>query len=57
MQAEIDEAAPQEFLQVAALDRIAWPAAPDTFIPDGEHIWRICIPSGCLPGGVSRKCW
>lgn len=41
MQAEIDVATPEEFLQVAALDRLAWPTAPDTFIPDGEHIWRI----------------
>ena len=30
-----------EFLDVAALDRIAWPDLPETFIPDGEHIWRV----------------
>lgn len=40
-EAEIGEATPEEFLAVGALDRLAWPAAPDTFIPDGEHIWRI----------------
>lgn len=37
----IDNVQPDEFLFVAALDRLAWPAAPDTFIPDGEHIWRV----------------
>jgi phosphinothricin acetyltransferase len=37
----IGPAAVSEFLDVAALDRIAWPVIPDTFIPDGEHIWRV----------------
>jgi [ribosomal protein S18]-alanine N-acetyltransferase len=37
----IAAARPDEFLRVAALDRLAWPHAPQTFIPDGEHIWRI----------------
>lgn len=37
----IERAQPGDYLKVAALDRMAWPAAPDTFIPDGEHIWRI----------------
>lgn len=37
----IEDAQPSDFLNVAALDRIAWPEAPDTFIPDGEHIWRV----------------
>ena len=37
----IAPARPDEFLHVAALDRLAWPAMPETFIPDGEHIWRI----------------
>lgn len=37
----ITPARPDEFLHVAALDRLAWPRTPDTFIPDGEHIWRI----------------
>lgn len=41
MKYEIATAAPEEFLDVAALDRIAWPDDRDTFIPDGEHIWRI----------------
>lgn len=34
-------ARPGDYLQIAALDRLAWPDEPDTFIPDGEHIWRI----------------
>jgi [ribosomal protein S18]-alanine N-acetyltransferase len=38
---EITQAGPGEFLEVAALDRIAWPVAPDVFIPDGEHAWRL----------------
>lgn len=37
----ICEAVPQDFLAVAALDRIAWPVEPDVFIPDGEHAWRL----------------
>lgn len=38
---QIERAAADDFLSVAALDRIAWPIRPDTFIPDGEHIWRV----------------
>ena len=41
MKYEIRNARADEFLDVAALDRVAWPAANDTFIPDGEHIWRV----------------
>ena len=41
MQPIIEEAVASDFLSVAALDRIAWPEAPDTFIPDGEHVWRV----------------
>lgn len=37
----IEPARPDDFLNVAALDRCAWPARPDTLIPDGEHIWRV----------------
>ncbi len=37
----IEDSLTADFLNVAALDRIAWPDAPDTFIPDGEHIWRV----------------
>lgn len=44
----IEPARPEEFLQVAALDRIAWPDTPDTFIPDGEHIWRVWCSYGTL---------
>lgn len=38
---EITQATPKDFLQVAALDRMAWPFEPDVFIPDGEHAWRL----------------
>jgi [ribosomal protein S18]-alanine N-acetyltransferase len=44
----VEVAAPADFLGVAALDRIAWPAAPETFIPDGEHIWRVWCEHGTL---------
>ncbi len=37
----IEDARPSDFLNVAALDRIVWPDEPNTFIPDGEHIWRV----------------
>jgi len=37
----IQQATPEDFLKVAALDRIAWPEEPDVFIPDGEHAWRL----------------
>jgi len=37
----IEPATDRDYLHVAALDRISWPIAPDLFIPDGEHIWRI----------------
>lgn len=41
MKFSISAARTDEFLDVAALDRIAWPEMNDTFIPDGEHIWRV----------------
>ena len=41
MSCTIETASDRDYLHVAALDRIAWPIAPDLFIPDGEHIWRI----------------
>lgn len=41
MEFHIDEATSNDVLNVAALDRITWPDMPDTFIPDGEHIWRV----------------
>ncbi len=37
----IEPARSTDYLQIAALDRIAWPIIPDVFIPDGEHIWRV----------------
>ena len=41
MSCTIETASDRDYLHVAALDRISWPVAPDLFIPDGEHIWRI----------------
>lgn len=41
MSVTIESARPADFLNIAALDRAAWPDAPETFIPDGEHIWRV----------------
>lgn len=41
MSYHIKPAKPSDFLEVAALDRTAWPEEPDTFIPDGEHAWRL----------------
>ena len=41
METRIETAVSTDYLKVAALDRIAWPQRPDTFIPDGEHIWRV----------------
>ncbi len=37
----IESAVPRDFLAVAALDRIAWLHLGDTYIPDGEHAWRV----------------
>ena len=37
----VERATAADFLSVAALDRIAWPSMPETFIPDGEHAWRL----------------
>lgn len=48
MKYRIEPARPDDFLNIAALDRIAWPEVPDTFIPDGEHIWRVWCDFGTL---------
>ena len=37
----IEVANPGDFLEVAALDRLAWRHLGDNFIPDGEHAWRL----------------
>lgn len=39
----IERARPHDFLNIAALDRIAWTDSGSQFIPDGEHIWRVWI--------------
>ncbi len=57
MNYEIDNVVSSEYLGVAALDRLAWPIERDTFIPDGEHIWRVWADHALvlvarLPGDV-----
>lgn len=37
----IEQAIPVDFLEIAALDRAAWVHTGETFIPDGEHVWRV----------------
>lgn len=52
----IKPAEPADFLEVAALDRTAWPEEPDTFIPDGEHAWRLwCEYATVLIAVVPQK--
>ena len=53
---EIVQAGPGDFLEVAALDRMAWPMEPDVFIPDGEHAWRLwCEHAVVLIAKVKRR--
>jgi ribosomal protein S18 acetylase RimI-like enzyme len=35
------QAAAGDFLEVAALDRIAWLHTGEAYIADGEHVWRV----------------
>lgn len=44
----IEPAKTTDYLQIAALDRCAWPVIPDVFIPDGEHIWRVWSDTATL---------
>jgi len=38
----ITRARPRDFLEIAALDRVAWQQnRQPEYIPDGEHVWRI----------------
>ena len=37
----IETARPSDFLNIAALDRIAWLHTGEPFIADGEHVWRV----------------
>lgn len=48
MTIRIEPAQAADYLNVAALDRIAWPIVPDVFIPDGEHIWRVWSDTATL---------
>ena len=49
----IEAAKSTDYLNVAALDRIAWPIVPEVFIPDGEHIWRVWSDTATLL--IARK--
>ena len=44
----IEPAQASDYLNVASLDRLAWPIVPDVFIPDGEHIWRVWSDTATL---------
>ena len=48
MSIRIEPAHATDYLNVAALDRLAWPIVPDVFIPDGEHIWRVWSDTATL---------
>lgn len=48
MPIQIEAAQATDYLNVAALDRLAWPIVPDVFIPDGEHIWRVWSDTATL---------
>jgi phosphinothricin acetyltransferase len=39
--ASIEQAGPGDFLDIAALDRIAWLHTGEPYIADGEHVWRV----------------
>ena len=38
---DLRQAAAGDFLDVAALDRIAWLHTGEAYIADGEHVWRV----------------
>ena len=48
MTIRIEPARATDYMNVAALDRLAWPIVPDVFIPDGEHIWRVWSDTATL---------
>jgi len=48
MPIRIEPAHATDYLNVAALDRLAWPIVPEVFIPDGEHIWRVWSDTATL---------
>jgi ribosomal protein S18 acetylase RimI-like enzyme len=41
MECPIETARTDDFLNIAALDRISWQGSGSDFIPDGEHVWRV----------------
>ena len=56
MSPTIEPAVSQDFLQVSALDRIAWLHTGEQFIPDGEHVWRVwCEYANVLVARPPRK--
>ena len=50
----ISRSIPTDFLQIAALDRVAWlNNAHGEYIPDGEHVWRMWCQHSVM---FSAKC-
>jgi ribosomal protein S18 acetylase RimI-like enzyme len=46
---EIRRTLPTDFLEISALDRMAWNSNSHAeFIPDGEHIWRVFSEHGIM---------
>ena len=41
MKTPIEPARCGDFLNIAALDRIAWLHTGEKYIADGEHVWRV----------------
>jgi|AntRauTorckE5430_2_1112549.scaffolds.fasta_scaffold00629_3 phosphinothricin acetyltransferase len=45
-----------DFLEIAALDRIAWKSnAHSEFIPDGEHVWRVWCENALMFTALSEE--
>lgn len=54
MSYQIKRAGITDFLDVAALDRTAWPPGPlGAYLPDGEHAWRVWVEYAVV--GVARQ--
>ena len=48
MSQTIESANMNDFLKIAALDRVAWVHTGEAFIADGEHVWRVWCEYGTL---------
>lgn len=53
---DIRHASAADFLAIAALDRLAWRNnRQSTFIPDGEHVWRIWVEHALVFVAVEER--